>query len=91
MVRPRTNCPPLPDFLFGRGRQSAVSRRLAPSGCAGFRQPIAREMRFLPDAMETLIWAAVFLMLTVACATIGAAVLIGFPIAGAVPFVLPFA
>jgi uncharacterized membrane protein YkvI len=41
--------------------------------------------------MQTLIWTAVLLMLTVACATVGAAALIGFPIAGVVPFVLLFA
>lgn len=51
-------------------------------------QPIGGLVRFPDSTMRTLIWTVMFLALTIACAMVGAAALIGHPIAGSVQFVL---
>lgn len=51
-------------------------------------QPIGVSGVFLPDTMRNLIWTVMFLALTVACAVVGAAALLGLPIAGGVAFAM---
>lgn len=51
-------------------------------------QPIGASRVFLRDTMRTLIWTVLFLALTIVCAMVGAAALIGLPIAGGLQFAL---